>query len=247
MTDDTLLREALTDRLTAGPPLTLTPADVLTAGRRARTRRQLTALSAAALTLAGVAVGGVALLADGDLAPAGVPAVVVESGVPAVLEASMRSGLPGGEALERRTIYPSDWNRKTPLPAGEEANATDWHGEFGIPDHPTHDVWVGVSVNPPKSNPSETELSRQCGTDPRCKVRRLDDGTLLLTQTVQTADRSIRSAIHFRAGDRSVNVRERIENGGSDWVYTTAQLEDVATDPRLVIPAPATTPPLPER
>jgi hypothetical protein len=257
MTDDSMLREALTDRLIAEPPLNLTPSDVLTAGRRARIRRQFAVVAAGGIGVAVVMAGGFALLPGGEVAPAPAsppaaavpPAAVVQSGVPGLIEARMRAGLPGGEALIRRTIYPSDWNRNTPLPNAEAKNATDWHGQFGIPGHPTHDVWVGVFVNPPGSNPTEADLRRQCGSDPRCTVQRLGDGSLLLSQTAGTAQRWFRSAIHFRAGDRAVNVRERITGAGSEppssWVYSPAQLAAVAKDPRLVIPAPVKTPPLP--
>lgn len=262
-TDDTVVRDGLLEHVSREPPLTTDLGTVLAAGRRARARRQvLTAVAACSGLLAAVS-GGLLLGQTDEGLPAPQPPPVAATPSPsrpapaavaALLESRVRAALPGGSALVRHQVYPSDWNRSTALPAAQAANATDWHGRFTVPGKPGNEVWIGVFVGPPRSNPTLAALRKDCGrVIPGCRVDQLRDGSLLLTQiTGNGRGRWTRTLLHYRAGDRAVNAREVVTAptyaaAVAKWVYSPAQLAVLAKDPRLVIPKPVQQPPLPKR
>jgi hypothetical protein len=275
--DDAVLRKALSDHLSAEPPMTTDLEVVLIAGRRARTRRQFVTAVAGCVGVVGVITAGFAV-AGGDegalpspepgvarslsTSAAPEPAVVYPGPVPALIESRVRADMPGGRDLVRRTVYPGDWNRSTPLSVAQTANATDWHGRFAVPGKPDNELWISVFVNPPGGNPTEAELRTQCPASahdapgdhtPGCRVDKLGDGSLLLTQISGNGEGWwTRTLLHFRPGSRAVNARERVRAASyaeatRTWVYSAAQLAALAKDPQLVIPQPVHRPPLPRR
>jgi hypothetical protein len=256
MDDDVLLRDALRDHICDEPPMRTGLDTVLPAARRARARRQiLTAVAGGVGAIAVLTAGLAATRSDHDsLQP---PPVAGTHNSPAdatraLIESRVRADLPGGQALVRQTIYPSDWNRSTELPPADALNATDWHGKFTVPGHPDSELWLSVFVNPPDSNPTEADLRAGCRTiTPVCRVDRLGPGSLLLTQVTDgTGGVWTRTLLHFRPGDRAVNAREKVKartyaEALAKWVYTPAQLAALAKDPSLIIPQPVQRPPLP--
>lgn len=261
MTDDLDIRDALDSHLSVEPPMRLDLDTTLQLARRSRGRRRLATTAAGSLGVVAAISGGLALAGGRDVTPAPAPAsapspaaVSYPGPVPALIESRVRADIPGGADLIRRTIYPSDWNRSTALPYSQTANATDWHGAFGIPGQPAHELWIGVFISPAGTNPTETELARQCAQGvPQCTYRKLADGSLLLTQISGSDSRGwTRTVLHFRTGDRGVNVREKIHGmtlaeAQRAWIYTPEQLARLATDAAVAIPEPAVTPPLPPR
>jgi hypothetical protein len=270
MTDDRQVRDVLADYVSAEPPMTIDPETVLRAGRHARNSRQLVSVAAGALGVCAALAAGYALGGNSSTPAVPQPAVAgsppatahttavpsYPGPVPALIEARVRAGLPGGPSLVRKQIYPSDWNRKTPLPVSQTANATDWHAQFAIPARPGNQLWAGVFITPPGSNPSEQDLRRQCagaGTDgvPSCSYDVRPDGSLLLTQITRISNTWTRTVLHFRADDRVVNVREKAQASTYQdalraWRYPPSALAQVATDGQLVIPQPVVRPPLPD-
>ena len=257
MDDDVLLREVLRDHIRDEPPMRTGLDTVLPAGRRARARRQVLTAVAGGVAAMAVVTAALALARSDDdsLRPppvAGTQATQADQ-TRTLIESRVRADMPGGRALVRQRIYPSDWNRGTELPAAEALNATDWHGKFTVPGRPETELWVSVFIIPPGDNPTEADLREGCrtSTPPRCRVDRLGPGSLLYTQiTGETGGWWTRTLINFRAGDRAVNARERVKahnyaEAAKKWIYTPAQLAVLAKDPALVIPQPAHRPPLP--
>jgi hypothetical protein len=272
MTDDRAVRDALHAHLGSGPPMTTTPELVLQAGRRSRTMRQVATTALSGMTVAAVAIGTYAVVGTGDPRPldppmGGLPSVVatpttpvqapgskpVYGGpVPALIKARVRAALPGAP-LTLDTVYPSDWNRSTPLPPAQAANATDWHGAYTVKKAVSHEFWVGVFIEPPGTKPTAADLRQNCkalGGPAYCSYSVLPDGSLLFRQITSAKGRWTRTALHFRNGDRTVNVREKVDatslaDANKKWSVPLSKLYQLATDPLLNIPQPQIRPPLP--
>lgn len=164
-------------------------------------------------------------------------------------------------------IYPSDWARSTPLPDAEATRATEWQAHYRVDDHESLTVFMSqrptdAQVGPPVCTTSSRVVD---GTGTRirtgdigangavtvvpgqpapeagaCGARQMSDGMLVLTRdggrTTVTLWRSTDATVVTVTSDLGETAHPA-ERRVSD-----AELEAVATDPRLAF-AHVTDPP----
>ncbi|BCJ39096.1 hypothetical protein Athai_65990 [Actinocatenispora thailandica] len=220
---DEPLRDALDDYVRAGePPMRVSSASLIVAGRRDRRRRRLGALVGTAalmvLVLAGAVVG--TWYRTGSR-----PAPAERGGSTADrLDAALRAALPHGSGLTLRSLYPADGN--TALPATAAGSATAWYGTWeSTVDGRTEEVRLALTYS--------TGPLPVCPAGQRCRVAPGPYGTRVATYTAGDT----RWATQLRGAHLAVRVGDRSTTGR--YGYDRAALTRAATSAALTAPVPA--------
>ncbi|MBB2890339.1 hypothetical protein [Flexivirga oryzae] len=250
MTVEQLLRDQF-DRAAEGLPGPDLDA-VLTGGRRHRRRRTVAYTTGTVVAVAAVAAAAVPLVHAGRSADTPKPAgqlkhLATANPVGERMQASVAAAAP--ELPAPYNVYPSDWNRNTPLPADQAANATEWQLYYHLSNGETLLVYTTLKL------PGQPEASCE-PKDKTCHTTQVDGGTLMNSrqqlldqQTLQPTSTQFLST--FVAGDGSlVNVFDTVPDPDASAAaqqrsLTDDQLNHIATADGLTVPAPAVTPPPP--
>ncbi|MFC0625488.1 hypothetical protein [Kribbella deserti] len=272
MIDDPVLRDALNAYLRDEPPMRLTPETVVRSGRRGRAIRQTATAAFSALTVAVIALGFHAAATRNITQPA-TPGVTSTTGVAPTESSEPVSGIGGDPGyvepvpnllanvvrltlpkspLYLKNIYANDWRQSTPLSPQDVENATNWHAVYQLGPNAWHELRVTLSVNPPEATSTAAKARRTCkGVKPVCLISPGQRGTHLVVQVMPTGPGTwTRTVVHHMYGDRSAVAREQVQasslaQANKRFAIPLARLKQLATDPRLVVPDPKVTPPLP--
>lgn len=243
---------------------------VLATGRRRRRQRTLTYSAGTVAAAAALAVAVTPLIHDGrsasNLKPAG-HSQQASSPKPTAKNQNAVSDNPVGQRLKASVaaaapelpapskVYPSDWNRNTPLPESQATNATEWQLYYDLPKGDT------VLVYSSRKTPG-FPASRTCPAAPPagvpndnlpCHTKQVRGGTLIdsVQQGInQQTNKPVNTqflSFFVRSDGSVVNVRETVTNAdpaaaARQRSLTDAQLERIATADGLGVPAPKVTP-----
>jgi hypothetical protein len=239
--------EELTEGRSGRPDL----ADVITRGRRKRrARRTLVAVGAVgALTVAGF--GGawlnrpaeVVAVDNGFASSPSYQDFVPGTGVDEAIQAAVAAHLAGVPEADK--VYPSDWNRDTPLPDAQAQNATDWEAHYPVGAH------EGLVVSMFKAIP---------GHPAHAQCRPSMDNPGLPCSTITQPDGSTLLTYGFTIGSVYRLVTERLDTDGfvvqafddvqaGSWGEAEAgsslvqkQLDALVNDPAMTFADPVVTP-----
>ncbi|MDX6357363.1 MAG: hypothetical protein QOH37_417, partial [Nocardioidaceae bacterium] len=241
--------EQLTEEPVGGPDL----ATSLAAGRRRRRVRRTFVAGGAVAALAVAGTGGAWLQRPHEIVTpdsfAAAPPYhdfVAGTQIDEGFQATIDDDLPG--LPDATKVYPSDWNRDTPLPDAQFENATDWEAYYTL--NPQVDLVVLMAKDVPgyPLSPKCSEIAVSQG-QPTCSVTGLADGARVASYgfTVDVPHGYWFLSVYTAADGSTVTVSQRV--GADSWaqaesrrVFTDDEASSLASDAALTFPDPAVTP-----
>ena len=245
--------EELTDEPMGGPDLAVS----LAAGRRRRGVRRTVVAGGAVAALALAGAGGAWLQRPHEVvAPdsfASAPSYhdfVGGTQIDETMQATIDHDLPG--LADATKVYPSDWNRDTPLPDAQFENATDWEAYYTL--NPEVDLVVLMAKDVPgyPLRPKCSEIAVSQG-QPTCSVTGLAGGARVASYgfTVDVPHGYWFLSVYTAADGSTVTVSQHV--AAASWaqaesrrVFTVDQVSSLASDAALTFPDPVVTPPAPD-
>jgi hypothetical protein len=242
--------DQLTADVVGGPDL----ATAIRSGRRRR-RSRVTALAVSGLAVAAVA-GGVAAhqlqqpTTTVEMTPATQPPAyqdfVPGTDIDETIQATVAAHVTG--APDATTVYPSDWNRDSPLPDGRAQNATDWEAHYTLGADESLTVSMFKKI---PGHPAGTICHDMDNPGLPCTVTTETDGTVRLHYGFTIGDNYRIATIAVAPDGFVVQAFDDVQ--AASWAAAEqasrvpqAQLAGVVDDAAMTFPDPVVTPPAPD-
>lgn len=245
---------AAAEDVPTGPDL----ATSLRAGRRQRTRRTATVVTASAMAVGSIALAASMVPWAGSSKDTPSEPVVADAPdttpdfVPGTdIDEQMQQTISGHIALlgAADDVYAGDWKHDGPLPAADFAKATDWQASYTLGAHEQVLVVMGFPA-PGEATEQGCDTATAGGRGaPRCHQAAAGDGTVtssgytLLQPASEGLDQYTYITSYQSADGFTVNALERVQAGSWQAANEMRMLDDAALtelviDPALTFPEP---------
>lgn len=243
--------DQLTADVVGGPDL----ATAIRNGRRRR-RSRVSALAVSGLAVTAVAAGITAHQLQQptptvEVTPATQPATykdfVPGTDIDETIQATVAAHVIGAPAAAK--VYPSDWNRNTPLPDSEAQNATDWQSLYSLGANESMSVEMFKRI-PGDAAPTECRVSMDSPGLP-CTVVTQADGSVLLHYGMDLGSFYRISTLCVSPDGFVVQVFDNVQ--ADSWAQAEkrasllqVQVDALVEDSAMTFPDPVVTPPAPD-